>query len=99
MPPSPIARRAVTIQPKDPEAQVALGNALFKKGKPTNRSFITGKRWRYGLITFAAHYNLSSVLLKKGEIDKAILHCRAAYRHGRRRRRAHYPGRCLSSKG
>jgi tetratricopeptide (TPR) repeat protein len=66
------------VQPFDPDAQVALGNALFQKGLVDDAivHYETALALRpYYVI---AHYSLSTALLQKGELDAAISHCRAA---------------------
>ena len=66
------------IQPNDPDAQVALGNALLQKQRVDEAIVHYQKALAVRPDYFLAHHALSHAFLERGEIDAAISHCRAA---------------------
>ena len=69
--------KAVRIAPNDPDAQVALGNALLQKERIDDAIVHYQKALSIRPDYFLAHHSLSHAFLEKGEIDAAIPHCRA----------------------
>src|SRR6267378_2096928 len=69
---------AVTIQPNDPDAQVALGSVLLEKKRIDEAIMHYQKALAIRPDYFLARCGLGRALLEKGELDTAIRHFRAA---------------------
>ena len=70
--------KAVAKQPNDPDAQVALANALLQKKRIDDAIVHYQKAVAIRPDYFLARYGLGHALLEKGQLDGAIEHFRAA---------------------
>jgi Flp pilus assembly protein TadD len=70
--------KAVTMQPNDPDAQVALGGALLEKKRIDEAIMHYQQALAMRPDYFLAQCGLGRALLEKGELDTAIQHFRAA---------------------
>ena len=76
-------RMAVDLAPKDPRAQLGLGNAWLAAGKHPEAEAQYKRALELDPACADAHYNWAVSLAQQGEFAKAVRHCKQGLRSSR----------------